>query len=165
MINLLNIFLFLLALLIIFIGLVGIVIPILPGLLLIWGVILGYGLYTDFATIGTAGFVVITLIAIFAGTADFWLPLLGAKNSGAQGRTLILGAVGAIIGTFLFPLFGTLIGYMAGVLFAEYQKFNDWDQAWRVGKGVLAGQAVAIGIQFVGAFLMLTIFAGQLLIN
>ncbi len=163
--TLLNTFLILTAILIIFIGLVGIVIPVLPGLLLIWGVILGYALYTDFATIGMAGFIVITIIALVTGTADFWLPLIGAKTQGAKGRSLIFGIIGALIGTIIFPLFGTLIGYMGGILFSEYQTYNDWDKAWQVGKGILAGQAAAIAIQFIGAFLMLTIFGLQLLIN
>ena len=43
-------------------GLGGVVIPVLPGLALIWAVALGYGLIVGFGTIGTATMILLTAL-------------------------------------------------------------------------------------------------------
>ena len=47
------------------IGLVGLVIPIFPGIMVIWLAALGYGVVTGFTTLGTILFVLITVFAPF----------------------------------------------------------------------------------------------------
>jgi len=99
-------------------GLIGTVIPMIPGSLLIWVAVLIYVLVNGMASIGWFVFIIITLIALATGTADLWMPLLGAKTVGTSGRGLVYGVIGAIIGTLIAPLIGTLIGYAGGCLWA-----------------------------------------------
>ena len=78
---------FAIAVVFILVGLVGVVIPLLPGVLLIW---LTVAIYTaverlnGFAAIDPVTFVVITLIALVTGLSDIWLPLLGARVTGSS---------------------------------------------------------------------------------
>jgi uncharacterized protein len=144
------------------VGLVGTLIPLLPGSLLMWLAILFYGLLYGFETLTWGGFALISLIALVTGTADIWLTMIGAKKGGASRRSQLFGLLGAIIGTFIVPLLGTIIGYMAGVLLAEYQKRQDWDLALRASLGGLAGYGIASLIQFSGGLLMIFIFVWQI---
>jgi uncharacterized protein len=127
-----------------------------------WLAILFYGLLYGFETLTWGGFALISLIALVTGTADIWLTALGAKKGGASYRSQLFGLLGAIIGTFIVPLLGTIIGYMAGILLAEYQKRGDWDLAVRASLGGLAGYGIASLIQFGGGLLMIIIFVWQI---
>lgn len=144
-------------------GLVGVVVPLIPGTLLIWLSILIHAVANSFEAVTPLSFAIITVIALVTGTADFWMTLLGAKTGGASGRSILLGVLGAIIGSFILPLFGTIIGYALGVLWGEYQKHDDWDAAFKASVGGLAGWGLATVVQLAGGLLMLFIFLGQVL--
>lgn len=148
------------------VGLVGILIPIVPGMILIWLTVLFYAVVersNGFAAIDPLSFIVLTLIAVVGGLADLWLPLLGARVTGSSRRSVLFGFLGGIIGTFFFPLLGTIAGYAAGVLLGEYHKRRDWDQALRAGFKGLAGWGIATAVQLGGGLIILLIFIWQVL--
>ena len=161
-----------LAVALIVIGVVGTVIPILPGLFLIWLTVLGYAIIEGFKAIDWITFTVLTLIALIAGTSDIWLSALGAKTGGASRRAMFLGFIGSIAGFFLgilipIPIFGSLIGsvlgYAVGLLVGQYNKYKDWNLAIRASLGGVAGWGVAVAVQFSGGVLILLIFVWQVL--
>ena len=145
------------------VGLVGIVIPVLPGMLLIWLSTLFFVIVSGFDALSGWAFAVITLIAFVTGTADFWLSSWGAQRSGASKRSLLLGFIGSIIGTLLLPLIGTIIGYGVGILLSEYQQHRDWRGAWQASLGGVAGWGLATAVQLGGAILIIILFAWQVL--
>ncbi len=151
------------ALLLMIIGWLGILIPIIPGIFVIW---MGLGLYawqTNFEVIGIPLFVVLSLIILFAAATDLWLPLFGAKKSGAAKRALLLGMAGAIVGSFILPLVGTIIGLALGMLLGEYHKRRDWDTAVEVSWGGVKGWGIATAIQLVSGALVIIAFIWQVL--
>jgi len=146
------------------VGLLGSFVPILPGTLIVWGAVLFYAWPVDgFATFSPWVFVLITVVGLVAGTADIWLPLLGAKKTGASWRTLAVGLIGGIAGTFLLPLpiFGTVIGYGAGILLAEYIRHGAWRPAWRATLGGVVGWGLSAAVELVGAIIMILLFFTQ----
>ncbi len=169
--TLLHAFFFGLAVAFILIGIVGVIVPILPGILLIWLTVLAYAILEGFQSIDWITFTVITLIALGTGTADIWMSLFGSKTGGASFLSMVYGLVGAIIGVFALSivaplvgsLFGGILGYSAGVLLGEYQKQRDWNLAIRASVGGLAGWGVATVVQFSGGMLILAIFVWQVL--
>lgn len=149
----------------ILVGVVGIIVPILPGMLLVWFTVIVYAWRTGFEVIGWASIAVITIIALITGLSNLWLPLLGAKKIGAAKRAMFLGIIGAIVGTFLIPipLLGTVIGYAVGVFLGELQKQRDLKLALRASLGGVAGWGVATIVEIGGALLILLIFIFQVL--
>jgi len=130
-------------------GLIGILVPILPGIFLIW---LGVGLYvwqTGFEVISVSMFLLISFIVLFAGTSDLWLPYFGAKRTGAAKRSYLLSTVGALIGSFLLPVVGTIVGFVLGLFIGEYWKHQKADTAVTVSWGGLKGWGIATLIQLV----------------
>jgi uncharacterized protein YqgC (DUF456 family) len=148
-------------------GLIGVIIPILPGVFMIWLGVAVYAWRDNFETLSVATFIFISLLVIFVGLADIWLPIFGARKGGAAKRTILTGLLGAILGSFLIPIpiFGTIIGYALGVLLGEYHKRRDWDAAWRASKGGLAGWGIATIIQLAGGVLVIIIFAWAVLVG
>jgi uncharacterized protein YqgC (DUF456 family) len=155
----------------ILVGLVGVIVPILPGILLIWLTVLAYAIVEGFNSIDWATFVVISLIALVTGTADIWMALFGAKSGGASFLSMVYGVIGAVIGflvlgaiaPFIGSLFGGILGYSAGVLLGQYQKQRDWNLALKASLGGLAGWGIATILQLGGGLLILALFVWQVL--
>lgn len=144
-------------------GLVGTVIPIIPGVLLMWLTVFIYSLADGFTAVSMPAFLVISVIAVITGTSDLWLTLFGAKKGGASIKSMLIGTAGAIAGSFIFPLVGTIVGYIAGLLLGEYWQHGDWELAKKAGLGGLAGWGVATIIQFIGGIFIFVIFLWQVL--
>ena len=142
-------------------GLIGIIIPLVPGTFLIWLAVLLYVIGNGMEVLGWGSFIFITIIAIGTGTSDWWMALLGAKTGGASGRSLLFGIGGAIIGSFIFPIIGTIAGYAGGIIFSEYQKTDDWNAAIKASVGGLAGWGLATAVQLGGALAIIGIFISQ----
>lgn len=153
------------------IGLFGIILPIIPGIVLIWLTAFGYAFLEGFAAVDWLTFTVITLIALVAGTADLWMPILGAKKGGASKRAMVFGFVGGVLGflilTPMFPIvgsiFGGIIGYAIGTLLGQYHKYRDWEIALRASIGGVAGWGVSMVVQMIGGILIVSIFIWQVL--
>lgn len=147
----------------ILLGLIGTIVPVVPGTLLVWITIVVFAIVTGMEAVGWGTLVVVTIIALVTGTADLWLPLLGAKKTGAGGWSMVLGAVGGIIGTVMLPLIGTVIGYGVGILLGEVLRHRDLRLGLKASVGGMAGWGVATAVQFGGAALMSVIFLWQAL--
>lgn len=150
----------------IFLGIIGTLIPILPGMFLVWVTVLLYALFertNGFMAVDLASFVIITIIALVTGLADVWLPLLGGTVRKTSKRAMFLGLLGGTIGTFIAPLLGTIIGYALGILLGEYHKVRELPKAFRASLEGLAHWGVGTVIQFAGAILIFIIFIWQVL--
>ncbi len=154
-----------------FIGLFGIILPIIPGIALIWLTAFGYAFYEGFEAVDWLAISIITLITLVAGTADLWMPLLGSKKGGASKRAMIFGLLGGVLGflilTPMFPIlgsiFGGIIGYAIGTLIGQYHKYKDWDIALRASIGGVAGWGASVVVQMIGGILIVSIFIWQVL--
>jgi uncharacterized protein len=146
------------------IGLIGTVVPIMPGALLIWLAVLFYAaIVVGFSIFSPWVFILITLIALVSGTSEIWLPMLGAKTTGASGKTILVGLLGAILGTFLIPLpvFGTIIGYAAGLLLAGYLRVRNWRLAIKGVFGGVVGWGISSAVELGGGILIILLFITQ----
>lgn len=147
----------------ILLGIVGIIIPILPGTILVWITVLVYAWATDFAILGPWPFVLITAVALVTGSANIWLPMLGAQKTGAAKRAIFLGFIGAIIGTAILPLVGTVIGYGLGIIVGELIKHRDPRLALKASLGGMAGWGISTLVEIGGALFILIIFVTAVL--
>lgn len=140
------------------IGLIGVLVPMVPGTLLIWLTLLVYSLVDGFNAITPPLFLVFTVFAAIIGTADLWLPLLGARVTGSAGSSMLYGVGGGLAGFLAFNLPGALLGYAAGVVLGEYRRRGDWRQALRSSVGGLAGMGVSTLVQVGGSVVLVVAF-------
>lgn len=144
----------LLVLLVMAAGLVGIVVPVLPGLLLIWGA----GIFWAWADGGGARWAVaalLTLLLVGGSVAKYTLPARSAAGAGAPRRTLVLGALGAVAGFFVIPVAGLLVGGVAAVFLAEWQRLGEPAPAWRSTRAVLVGVGIGLLVELATGVLMI----------
>ena len=150
------------------VGLVGTLIPVLPGIELIWLAALVYAIAERFTTIDPLTFAVLTALAAIGILANFWASHLGSRLGGASWQALLaglgLGALGFLIGLFVGGIGavpGGLIGSLTGILLVEYRRRKDWKGAARAGTGWLVGCLLSGFIQMTVGVVMILIFVWQ----
>ncbi|MGI8537018.1 MAG: DUF456 domain-containing protein [Mycobacteriales bacterium] len=126
------------------VGLFGIFVPLLPGTALILAAGLGWALLV--VEDGSGRWVVVgVMAALFVAGFALKYALPGRRLSGQLPRTtLLLGAAGALLGFFLLPPFGLLLGGIAGVYVAEARRHGNGPEARRSTVQIL--QAVGLGL-------------------
>ncbi len=130
-------------------GLAGTVLPALPGPELMWLGALAYGVFAGFGKWGPWLFALITLLTIASEVATFALGQAGAARQGASCLSIIVSAALGLVGMFVIPVLGALLGAMLGVFAVEYYRRRDWKEAWRATTGMLWGYGLSLGAQFV----------------
>ena len=127
------------------------VLPLLPGLVIIWAAALGYGLVAGFGTLGWIMFAIITVLMLAGTVIDNVLMSSQAHKQGAAWWAILLALVAAIVGSFVIPI-PILGGVLAGLLtlFAiEWLRRKDWRMALASLKGMLIGWGWAFVIRFI----------------
>ncbi|MFV1949159.1 MAG: DUF456 family protein [Anaerolineales bacterium] len=142
----LNIFIYL----IMAVGLFGMVLPIYPGVVIIWAAALLHGLVTGFATLEIWVLVIITLLMIGGTLVDNFLMGGKARQAGASWTSIGGALLGGLIGTFAFPPLGGIIAAPTLLFLLEYARIRDSNEAWDITKGLLSGW----GLSFVARFLI-----------
>jgi uncharacterized protein len=130
------------------VGLIGLIVPIFPGITVIWLAALGYGVATGFTTLGWVLFAVITILFITGATIDNVLMNAKAHKAGAAWSTLFLGVLAGILGTIFFPPFGGLIAAPLVVFLLEYLRQRDFKKALASLKGMAIGWGSAFVVRF-----------------
>jgi uncharacterized protein YqgC (DUF456 family) len=142
------------------VGLVGTVVPILPGLVLVAGAALVYGLAEGFGAAGTIAFAAIVGVGIAGTVAGLWLPHRAAGRAGASRQSLLLGAAGGVIGFFAVPVVGLPLGGVAGIYLGERLRTGDGQAAARTTVATLKGFGVAALVQLVAGVVMVLLWIG-----
>ena len=147
------------------VGLLGTLLPFLPGLPLIWVSALGFGLLEGFETAGIAAMAAISVAGVAGIMAGVVLPARSLGASGAPRSTLVAGAVGGLVGFFLIPVVGLVIGAILGVLIAEYNRTNEWTVAWVTTRAVVVGFGLGVAAQLLAGIVMIAIWVAWVLIS
>jgi uncharacterized protein len=131
------------------VGLFGLLVPIFPGLLIMWLAVLGYGVVNGFSTLGIVLFIIITILVIAGSLLDNVMMGAGARQGGASWKSILVAIVAGLIGTLAFPPFGGFIAAPLAVFLFEYIRVRDW----KLARQAMFGLATGWGLSFVIRFL------------
>ena len=147
----------------ILVGLVGIVVPVLPGSLLVVAAILVWAVIESTAT-GWVVFAVATVLLAAGAVVKYAVPGRRLKADGVPSRTLLAGAVLGVVGFFVVPVVGLLIGFVLGVYLSELQRVGP-HLAWPTTRSSLRAVGVSIFIELAAGLLAALIWlAGAVVI-
>jgi len=141
----LDISIFALTVFVMLVGLFGLIVPLFPGIVVIWLAALGYGVVTGFTTLGIVLFILITLLMILGTTIDNILAWVGGRQGGASWVSLLVGTIAGIAGTLLWPPLGGLIATPLVLLLVEYLTARDIRNAFKA----LGGMATGWGFSYI----------------
>ena len=128
------------------VGLIGIVVPVLPGLLLIWAAVLVWA--ADAQT--TAGWIVLavaTTLALCGLLLQYLLPGRHLARAGVTTSSTVAGVALGVVGFFVIPVVGAFLGFPLGIYLAERVKLGAHAAAWASTRHALNAIALSIGIE------------------
>lgn len=138
-------------------GLAGIVLPV-PGLAYMFLVALIFGFVDKFSHLTATNLIILIILLVFSIISDSLAGIVGAKYSGASKNSLIAGTIGLIIGIFLFPPFGGIVGTFLGVLIWETLAKSTHKKAVKAASGSVIGSVVGMLISLFLSILFIFLF-------
>ena len=129
-------------------GLLGLVIPILPGLTIIWVAALAYGLVNGFNLTSGLLFGVMTVLMLFGSVIDNIFMGASAKQTGASWLAIGISLAAGVIGSLILPPFGGLVLALIGLFVVEIIRLRDWRKAADLTKSMAMGCGWAVIIRF-----------------
>jgi len=133
------------------VGLIGIVVPVLPGLFLVW---LATALWA-FEHPSHVAWVycgVAALVYAAGLIAQYVMPGRRLKDAGVSTATMLLAVVLAVVGFFVIPVVGAFLGFVLGVFLAESGRHRSRAAAWSGTKQALRAVALSTGIELAAGF-------------
>ncbi|MBI9047417.1 MAG: DUF456 domain-containing protein [Anaerolineaceae bacterium] len=120
-------------------GLVSLIIPVLPGLLLIWLSALIY-LIIDGLTWGSGiFFFLISALTVFGSFTDEIFMSAGAKKTGAPWFSVLAALIAMIIGTLVLPPIGGLLFALISIFVVEWIRLKEWREALESTRSMAVG--------------------------
>ncbi len=121
------------------IGMIGTVYPVLPSVVAIYFAFFVYGWFFTFDRYDVWFWIIQTLIVVVLVVADYLVGAYGTKKFGGSRLAIILSIVGLIVGPWVIPAFGLILGPLIGAVAAELIQGRDVNSALRVGWGTVLG--------------------------
>ena len=146
------------------IGLAGILFPLLPGTLLIWAAIAVWA-YLEHTTHAWIVLGVASAVLAAGILVKYLWPVRRMRAADVSGRTLAAGAVAAVLGFFVIPVAGLLVGFVLGVFLAELAQRRDRRRAWASTVHAVKGVALSVGVELAAALLAAAVWAVGVLVG
>jgi uncharacterized protein YqgC (DUF456 family) len=146
------------------VGLAGLVLPVLPGILLVFAGLALAAWADGFARVGAWGLAIIGGLAVAALAVDFLASLLGARRAGASGLAVAGAGLGALVG-LLFGVPGLILGPFIGAVGGELIARRDLVRAGQVGLATWIGMVLGGVTKVILAFMMIATFAAFYLLS
>ncbi len=143
----------------ILVGLAGIAIPVLPGLILIWGSVLVWALVVQ-QPIAWIILLLSTALAIAGWFLQYLIPGRRLRDAGVPNRSTLIGIGVGLIGFFVIPVVGLPLGFVGGVYLAELARVGQ-AEAWGSTRNAVEAALISYGIELVTG----TIIAGAFVVG
>jgi uncharacterized protein YqgC (DUF456 family) len=143
-------------------GLAGSVLPVLAGPplnfigLIILGLAKGWDIFSPTLWLILVGVTVLTMIL------DYVLPISGARRYGSTKWGTWGAFLGMLLGVFLFPPFGLILGAFLGAVVGELLAGKKDRQALRAGWGVFVGYFFSLLLKVIASGVMTFLFVRAL---
>ncbi|PZO10947.1 MAG: DUF456 domain-containing protein [Lysobacteraceae bacterium] len=140
------------------VGLLGTVLPVLPGLPVMFAGMLLAAWAGDFQHIGGGTLAALGFLVLLSIAVDLAASIYGAQRSGASRKGLWGAGIGGFAGIF-FGIPGLLAGPFLGASLGEMAHGRAWQDASKVGLGTWLGLLLGALLKLMLAFWMLVLFA------
>ena len=147
--------------LLILVGLVGIVVPVLPGLLLVLGGVLLWAVLEG-GTVAWSIFGLSVVVAVIGWVLQYTLPGKRMRERGVSSSTLVIAVLVGIVGFFVVPVVGAIIGFVLGIFVVELARSRDRALAWERTRHALVAVLHSMGIELAAGLVIAALYVGGL---
>lgn len=143
-------------------GILGGVLPVLPGPPLSYVALLLLH-FTDKYQFSSKFLIIWAVATIVVYLLDYIIPAWGTKKFGGSKRGVWGSMIGLLIGLFLFPPFGIIIGPFAGAVIGEITGGKDNKTALKAGLGSFIGFLAGTMLKLIVSGMMAWYFVAELI--
>jgi len=146
----------------IILGIIGCFLPVLPGPPLGYlGILLLH--FTAMVQFSTLFLVILGAVVVLVLILDYLVPVLGTKRFGGS-RLGIIGCVaGLVLGIFVFPPIGIILGPFVGAIAGELINGDDLQKAIKSGFGSFLGYIFGTGVKLAVCLVMAYFYLERLI--
>lgn len=130
------------------VGLAGIIIPVLPGSITVGVALLVWALWGASGW-GWWAFGIGAVLLAVGATSGMVLTKRGLDRREIPTWPILVGLACGVVGAFVLPALGLVVGFVLGLLVAEYLRVKDFGKAvetsWIAIKSVGAGMLIELG--------------------
>ncbi len=142
------------------VGVVGVVVPLLPGAVLVVVALLVWALAEGSPT----GWVAFALAAAVVGAGQvlkYTVPGRHLQRHGVPNRSLVAGGLLGIVGFFVIPVVGVVVGFVVGIYLSELQRVGR-RSAWPATRAALRATGLSMLIELASTLIAAVIWIGAL---
>ena len=145
-----------------FLVLVGLIIPVFPGLFIMWVITSVYawiqGAAGTMTTWNWVAYALITILMIAGSIADNIIIARKMRDQFIPWSSILIAfAAGIVVSIFLTPLVG-LVAAPLGLFAAEFRRLKNRDDAWKSTKAYMVGWGWAFGARFAIGIVMIALW-------
>jgi len=133
------------------VGLVGIVVPVLPGSVLILAAVVVWAAEAASPSAWAVCALAAALLVV-GGVVKYVVPGRRLRAGGVPNRTLVAGGLLGIVGFFVIPVVGLLVGFVAGIYLAELLRVGR-ARAWPSTSAALRAAGLSLLIELAAGLL------------
>jgi uncharacterized protein len=133
------------------VGIVGVIVPVLPGLWLCWAGVAAWAFLGEGGTVRWIVFAVATAIALLGTVVKYLIPGRRLKRAGVSNLSLFAGGILGIVGFFVVPIVGLILGFILGIFLAERLRLHSSGLAWGSTKHALKATGLSMLIELAAA--------------
>ncbi|WP_405939501.1 DUF456 domain-containing protein [Streptomyces sp. NBC_00726] len=148
--------------LVMLLGLIGVLVPGVPGPAIVWAAVLWWAL-TDTTPTAWAVLIGATALLLLNQALKPLLPPRRPRESGAPRRTLLLGGLGGIVGFFVLPVVGAVVGYVGVVFGAERLRLGSRGAGWASVRTVMRATGYSVLVELFACLLVTGAWLGALI--
>ncbi|MGC5017835.1 DUF456 domain-containing protein [Micromonospora sp. DT47] len=146
-------------------GLAGVVVPGLPALPLCWGGVLVWALFGGAGPGRWAVLAAATVVAAGGAVVKYAWPGRNLKRTGVPTSSLLAGGALGLVGFFVIPVVGLVLGFVGGVWSAERLRLGSNQLAWPATVQALKAAGLSMMVEFFAGLTIAALWVAGLLLT
>ncbi|MCX4680447.1 DUF456 domain-containing protein [Streptomyces sp. NBC_01433] len=150
--------------LVMLLGLVGVLAPGVPGQAIVWAAVLWWAL-ADQTPAAWGVLIGATVVLLLNQALKPLLPPRRPGESGAPRKSLLIGGVAAIVGFFVLPVVGGIVGYVGAIYGAERLRLGSRGAGWASVRSVMRATGYSVLVELFACLLVAGAWLGAVILS
>lgn len=148
--------------LVLLLGLFGVLVPGVPGQAIVWAGVLWWAL-SDTTHLAWGVLIGATVLLLLNQALRPLLPSRRTSRTGATRRTLLVGGVSGIVGFFVLPVVGGIVGFVGGIYCAERERLGGHRAGWASTRTVIRTAGCSLLVELFACLLVVGTWLGAVI--
>ncbi|MEU8781906.1 DUF456 domain-containing protein [Streptomyces sp. NPDC048637] len=139
--------------------LLGVLVPGIPGPLIVWAGVMWWTL-SEKSALAWVVLMAATAVLLLNQVLKWLLPVRSLRAAGAPYRALFLAGVAGIVGFFVIPVIGGLLGSVGGLYLLERIRLGSHGDAWASTRTALRAIGLSVLVELFACLLVVGAWTG-----